>query len=404
MRILFLHRNFPSQFVHVATALAARGHDVVAIAHSSNKHPDVVPTVRYQYTPASAGNHPVSSPYVFQVARARAVTDTMLSLRAQSFNPDLVVGHPGWGETLFVKDVWPSAKLIVYAEYYHRFEGADVGFDPEFAQDDITVRHRIRAKNAAMLLSLVDSDRAVTATGWQASRFPDEFRPKLVTLHEGVDTDSIRPNPAARIAVGSRIFNAGEELVTYVSRNLEPYRGYHVFMRALPAILEARPNAHAVIVGGAGASYGERPPRSTWKDIFFDEVKARLPLERVHFVGRIAHPKFIALMQTSAVHVYLTYPFILSWSMLEAMSAGAYVIGSKTPPVEEVIAHGKNGILVDFFDQDTLTREVVTALASSFEDRKPLREAARQTILERYDLRRECLPRWIRLTETVARQ
>jgi glycosyltransferase involved in cell wall biosynthesis len=322
-------------------------------------------------------------------------------LRQEGIVPDVVVEHPGWGETLFVNDVWPRAKLIIHAEYYYRAEGTDVGFDPEFRRHDLGARERVRAKNAALLPALTDADWAVAPTNWQGSRFPAELKCKIAILHEGIDTDLVAPNPAAEVTLGTRTFRPGDEVITFVNRNLEPYRGYHVFMRALPEILAARPNAQAVIVCGDGASYGEKPARGTWKEIFLADVKDRLPLECVHFVGKVPYAGFIALVQVSAVHVYLTYPFVLSWSMLEAMSAGALVVGSRTAPVEEVIDDGENGTLVDFLDREALAREVVAALSDP-ELRRGMRAAGRRTIVERYDLRRRCLPQWMRFVPRLA--
>ena len=220
-------------------------------------------------------------------------------------------------------------------------------------------------------------------------------------LHEGIDTDLICPARDAEVGLESAglQLRPGDEVVTFVSRDLEPYRGYHIFMRALPRILERRPNARAVIVGGDKVSYGPAPPAGkSWKGIFFDEVRDRLDIGRVHFVGRVPHRALLSLLQVSAAHVYLTYPFVLSWSMLEAMSAGALVIGSRTPSVEEVITHGRNGILCDFFDADGIADAVVDALAHP--DRyQPLRDAGRRTIVERFDLRRICLPAWLALLD-----
>jgi glycosyltransferase involved in cell wall biosynthesis len=239
-------------------------------------------------------------------------------------------------------------------------------------------------------------------TAFQAGLFPAALHGKLVVLHEGIDTDLICPAPDAEVRLGGsgrRRMRAGDEVITFVSRNLEPYRGYHIFMRALPHILRRRPNARAVIVGGDAVSYGPAPASGgSWKDIFLDEVRDRLDVDRVHFVGRVPHRALLDLLRVSAAHVYLTYPFVLSWSMLEAMSAGALVIGSRTPPVAEVITHDRNGILCDFFDVDGIADAVADALAHP--DRyRALRDAGRRTIIERYDARRVCVPAWLALLE-----
>ncbi|MCB2152506.1 MAG: glycosyltransferase, partial [Rhodobacteraceae bacterium] len=200
-----------------------------------------------------------------------------------------------------------------------------------------------------------------------------------------------------------RVLRAGDEVLSFVARNLEPYRGYHVFMRALPAVMAARPAARVVIVGADGRGYGAAPASGTWKDRFLDEVAGRLDLSRVHFTGRVPHARFAALMQVTRVHAYLSYPFVLSWSLIEAMSAGALVVGSDTPPVAEAIRDGVNGRLVPFFDVPGWSRVLTDALADPVAQ-MPLRLAARETALARYDLRTVCLPRLVAFVENAIRQ
>jgi glycosyltransferase involved in cell wall biosynthesis len=222
----------------------------------------------------------------------------------------------------------------------------------------------------------------------------------LNVIHEGVDSTVARPDPTARLILAneSRVeFKAGDEIVTYVARNLEPYRGFPSFMRSLPKILAARPNARVLIVGGDEVSYGARLPQGeSYKKRLLAELGDSLDLSRVHFLGKIPYGAFIKVLQVSRVHVYLTYPFVLSWSMLEAMSAGCLIVGSRTQPVQEVLHHGANGLLVDFFSPDEIADRVTAAL----EDRlafESLRQNARQTVLDRYDLRSVCLPAHLRL-------
>ena len=222
----------------------------------------------------------------------------------------------------------------------------------------------------------------------------------IEVIFDGVDSDKVTPDPAAMVQLpGGHVLRAGDEVLTFVNRNLEPYRGYHTFIRALPEVLAARPGAQVVIVGGDDVSYGPAPRDGRrWKDIYLDEVRGRIDASRVHFLGKVPYGTFLSLMQVSRAHAYLTYPFVLSWSMVEAMSAGALVIGSDTAPVREVIRHGENGLLVDFFDVAAWSQTLITALAEP-ERFAPLRAAARQTVLDRYDLRRICLPRMIEMVE-----
>ena len=405
MDLVFVHQNFPAQFVHIARDLRrSPGVRAFVVTDLANENADFLPAARYRFDPQKvAAPERFSRNYALHATRGRMAARALAALQKQGVRPEVIVGHLGWGETLFVRDVFPDAKLIVHAEFYYSHKGADVGFDPEF-QGLATLDRAIelRAKNAAIVAAMTEADVGVAPTSWQASRFPDEFQPKLTILHEGIDTDQLRPNPKARFAVPGSDMTLGpqDEVITFVNRKLEPYRGYHIFMRALPKILAARPRAHAVIVGGAGVSYGPAPANGeSWKDRFFNEVAERLPRERVHFVSRIPFADFVALMQISAAHVYLTYPFVLSWSLLQAMSVGAPVIASKTAPVEEVVEHGVNGVLVDFFDIDGLAERVVEALRrpAAF---LPLREAARKTVQERFDLSRRCLPGWRELIGT----
>jgi glycosyltransferase involved in cell wall biosynthesis len=405
MRVLFVHQNFPAQFRHIARALHSAGHEVVAVTVESNKQPQFLPTHRYKFDVKWIGDpNPLARPVTARIIQGRAAAASMRELDAQGFVPDLVFAHLGWGESLPIRDVWPKAKLIIHAEFYYSSEGANINFDPEFTQDtSFDARYRIRLNNAPILLALCDADWGVAPTLWQKSRFPSLFQDKIVVMHEGIDTDLFSPRPYVGFTLpDGRRLNSDDEVITFLNRNLEPYRGYHIFMRALPAILAARPKAHAVVVGGDQVSYGPPAPHGgTWKDFFFNEVKEKLPLDRVHLVGKIPYSKFIDLMRLSAAHIYLTYPFVLSWSVLEAMSSERLVIASKTEPVEEAIVHGENGLLVDFFDVEKLSKTVIEVLLHPA-DYADLCKAARRSIIERFDLRTNCLPQWIEFAQRVA--
>jgi len=401
MDILFVHQNFPAQFVHVARALKDRpGLRLASVTHKANEQGETLPGARYGWESGRAGSpHRLAANFALRSSQGHMAAKAMMALRNRGFDPKLIVGHLGWGETLFAKDVFPDATLVVHAEFFYSATGADVGFDPEFPDGGMEHLFELRAKNAAILAAMNDADIAVAPTRWQASRFPAYLQPKLNVVHEGIDTDRIRPDPAAafRLPGTDLVFRPGDEIISFVNRNLEPYRGYHIFMRALPAILAARPQAHAVIVGGDTVSYGVAPANgASWKEIFLAEVRDRLPIERVHFVNRIPFADFVALMQVSAAHIYLTYPFVLSWSMLQAMSAGAPLIGSRTAPVLEVIEDGVNGVLVDFFATELLAQRAIDVLAHP-SDYAAMRAAARRTVVERYDLASRCLPGWLQL-------
>ncbi|WP_137896844.1 glycosyltransferase family 4 protein [Ramlibacter sp. 2FC] len=408
MRLLFVHQNFPGQYKHLAPALAAQGHEVHALAIN---HQPGLPGVKlhlYKVARGSSRNiHPWALETETKVLRGEACARAALALKAQGFTPDVICAHPGWGEALFLREVWPAARQLHYVEFFYSAVGQDVGFDPEFDQPDFDDGCRIRMKNANTLLNLETMDRGICPTRWQLSTVPELFRGSIEVIHDGVDTLLARPDPAADFAwrgadgTESRVLK-GDQVLTFVNRNLEPSRGYHVFMRALPQLLDRHPKLQVLIVGGGGVSYGAQPAEGGYKERFLAEVQDRLDLARVHFLGHLPYSRFLRLLQVSAVHVYLTYPFVLSWSMLEAMSAGCLVIGSRTPPVEEVIVDGENGLLVDFFAADKLASAVSRVLddPASFD---ALRANARRTIVERYDLKTLCLPRQMALVEAVHR-
>lgn len=404
MRILFVHQNFPGQFKHLAPALRARGHDALAISANPNAHLFNFPTARYAWTPPVIDRKALKHAAVFSemTQRAEVVAAAAVELRDKhGFKPDVVFGTPGWGETLFLKEVFPDARHLLYGEFFYRTKGHLLGFDPEFSKASLAARVALTADHAYLLLALNQVERILAPTRWQAQSFPDYVQDRITVVHDGVDTGSIVPdrNAVARLPDGGPEFRAGDELLTFINRNLEPHRGFHIFMRALPEVLAARPNAHVVIIGGDETSYAGRAPGGmTWKEFMLAEVGGRLDLSRVHFTGKVPYPLFLDLMRVARVHAYLTYPFVLSWSMLEAMSAGAYVIGSKTPPVEEVIQDGVNGRLVDFFDVAAWRDALIDGLAHP-ERADAMRVAARRTIVEGYDLKTVCLPKLIEFVE-----
>jgi glycosyltransferase involved in cell wall biosynthesis len=299
MRILFLHQNFPGQFLHAASALRKQGsHELVAVVPTGNTRPPLIPTRTYRFDARKApANEPLAQHYAERVGRGAAVAQELWAMRKEGFVPDLVIGHGGWGETLFVRDVSPNCHVLLHAEFYYSAAGADAGFDPEFAglPDDL-LGIRVRSRNAAMALALLDADRGVAPTYWQASRFPDSLRPKITIAHEGINTSLLRPSANAEIKLhrDGLTFHPGDEVITFVNRNLEPHRGYHIFMRALPSILARRPNAHAVIVGGDEASYG--PPKSKRR------MGATHQTNRMPWVGPILR-FFDAVMCTFAGHL-----------------------------------------------------------------------------------------------------
>jgi glycosyltransferase involved in cell wall biosynthesis len=351
-----------------------------------------VRTIRYAPTGNTPQQHAFLHPVDSAVRNGLSVAKVCEGLRADGFTPDLVIGHNGWGELFYVKDVWPDIPLLGYFEFFYKASGSDVDFDPaSVAAPDLAMR--LRTRNAINLIGLDAVDWGHTPTQWQLSQYPARHRSRITVLHEGIDTGTIRPNPTARVWLdGGLSFGAQDEIITYSARNLEPYRGFDVFMRALPRVLRARPDAHVLIVGGDDVSYGQRPVGApNWRRKLIAEVADDLDMQRVHFVGRLPFRQYLAVLQISTVHVYLTYPFVLSWSLLEAMAAGCHIVASRTPPVQEVIADGDNGWLVDFFDTAALADRIGDALRTRHAD-GAMRAAARSTIVNRYDLHGQCLP------------
>jgi glycosyltransferase involved in cell wall biosynthesis len=330
--------------------------------------------------------------------RGRAVALCLQNIRDAGFLPDVVYGHPGWGDMLHVRDVFPAARIVNYCEFYFNRDGQDLDFDPEFQGHEADA-FKIRTDNMTQLVSLVDSDAGISPTRWQRSRYPELLQKSISVIHDGIDLDIVKPDHVAEIILhhGSLRLDRSRPVITYVSRNLEPYRGFHVFMRALPAILKAVPRAHVVIVGGDDVSYSKRLPQGmTYRDAMLAEVGALLDRSRVHFLGRIPYAQYLRVLQISCVHVYLTYPFVLSWSMLEAMAAAGLVIGSRTAPVQEVIEDGVNGYLVDFFSHRELA-EAVCRACDGHRSLDPIRHAARATVEQRFNLRQDCLSRQLAL-------
>jgi glycosyltransferase involved in cell wall biosynthesis len=387
MNILFVHNNFPAQFKGLAEKLAMiPGHRVVAIGTETAQRLPGVDLRVYRMPPCDVTKtHPFARRFDLECRRATQVLYVATELLAGGFEPDLIIGHCGWGETLPMRSVFPKARIVIYCEYYYRPEGQDVHFDPEGPQFGVDGLAGLHCKNATTLLSLADADLGLSPTQWQKNTYPAEYHPKIHVVHEGVDGARLAPDAGARFVLpGGRVLHRGDEVVTFVARNLEPMRGYHVFMRALPDILAARPNAQAVVVGGDETSYGAPPENGkSWKSIHLDEIADRVDLSHVHVLPRLPYDRYVQLLQTSTAHVYLTAPFVLSWSMIEAMAIGCVIVGSDTAPVREALTHGVNGLLTPFHDQKALAGHVCRVLA----DRAAYAElgaAARETALRRY--------------------
>ena len=427
MNILLVHQNFPGQFLHLARYLRTLPNTkVMGIGEKANiqKRGTIGGIVTLGYkTPMGAGEktHPYLQFLEASVRRGQAVARGLLHMKQQGFVPDIILAHPGWGEALFARDIFPNTPLVLFCEFFFYPGEADMAFDPEYPcsfEQQISVKIR----NSVQIASIMEANALVSPTNWQASRYPKLFQPFIHIIHEGVNTELVTPEGEASIALvqGEKgectvlepgveaqvpsgpvlTLKRGQKVLTYIARNLEPYRGFHQFLRALPAIQARHPDLHTIIVGGDEVSYSlHLPAGQTYKQQILEPVQNSLDLSHVHFTGRVSYDVLLSIYRISSAHVYLTYPFVLSWSLLESMAASGLVIGSRTPPVEEVVRHGENGLLVDFFDRDALVDTVDEVLRHP-EKFGPLRQAARQTIVARYE-QRECLEKQATLLASV---
>lgn len=400
MKIVFVHQNFPGQFGRLAAIFASEGHEVVALG--TVKSTAVPGITYYPYTPVPGpdGNafHGRFAPVLGPLQRAYGVAIQARALLKQGFEPDLVVVNTGWGENLFLKDIWPKARHVAYFEFYYAAKGQDVDFDPEFPVRNEEVIWRLRVKNAMQLAALDVADAAVAPTRYQRDTFPTYFRDRIDIIHDGIEAQDLRPDPAATIQIGSNgpRFDRSVPVVSYVTRNIEPMRGSHIVLRSLPDLLALDPRLQVVCIGGTDTSYSARPPEGkTWLDLFRASIKRPVDWSRVHLVGRVPYQQFLRVLQVSSAHLYLTYPFVLSWSLIESMALECRIVASDTPPVREVITDGENGRLFPFFDQAALV-ETVRATLADREGSARLAEAARRKAVEEYDFRTVCLPQWRR--------
>ena len=361
MKYLFVHQNFPGQFLHlVRHLLAQREHDVVFICEPNNNAMPGVRRVTYKATPRPGPPvHPDARDFCHAMARAEAVAKAGNQVKALGFVPDIIIGHHGWGELLNLPDVWPNVPLLGYHEFYYQLDNLDVGFDPEFKLS-VSAHSAIRAKNAVNLIALTNPGTGQTPTQFQLDTYPDWARPNIHLLREGVNLQLCRPATAKRAdtVIAGIPIGARERLVTYVARDLEPYRGFHVMMRALPALLRTHKDARVIMVGGDDVSYGSRLSKGTWREKMVAEVGRTLDTSRVHFPGKIDYESYLAMLQRSDAHVYLTYPFVASWSLREAMACGCAIVGSDTDPVREFVTSGETGILTPFFDPGALADRI----------------------------------------------
>ena len=399
MKILFIHQNFPGQYARLAPALQQMGHEVLAISLRQEPQINGIRHIPYRL---DSGNTPGLHPFLINVEsaykRGAAVAETCHTLKAQGYQPDTICAHSGWGEALFLKEVWPNARVVAYFEYFYHEFGGDLNFDPEFPAE-AEINRKCAVRNLHLLSTLESCDVGITATHWQHALLPAAYRHKVSVIHEGIDTQQAKPNPEALLTLQETgdIIRYGDKVLTFVNRNLEPARGYHAFMRALPLIQREHPDVRVFIVGGDSFSYGKASASgNTWKQVFLEEVQGKLDMRRIHFTGQIPYDTFLKLLQISAAHVYLSYPFVVSWSLLEAMSMGCRVVAADTAPIREVIQQGVTGLLTDCLSPAALAATVSSVLSHPT-DYQPLTVNARTHVIQHYDFSQVCLSQHLNL-------
>jgi glycosyltransferase involved in cell wall biosynthesis len=399
--VLFVHNNFPAQFRGLVEALLARGVPCAAIGSATAPGVEGMPLGRYATRRGTTeGIFPFAVRAEADLIRGADALRVGRSLKDAGLDPQVIVGHPGWGETVFLDELWPDAKRVMFSEFFYKGRGLDIDFDEEFFQTTEQAVLAGKAKNAVMTLALAEADVIVTPTEFQGSVLPAVFRPRLRVIHEGVDTDAIRPGPPGASAEpfalpDGRVIAPGAPVITYANNHMEPLRGLHIFARALPRLMAEVPDAQVLMFGAdAPRPYGGSPPDGrTWREVIFEGLE--IDAGRLHFLGKAPHEQMLAALRLSAVHVYYTYPFVLSWSLVEAMASGCYVIASDTPPLHDAIEDGVNGRLLPFFDVDALAQAMIDACRDPAAS-AALRAAARATAVAKFS-RADGLAAWMQV-------
>ena len=402
MKFLFSHRNFPAQFRHILLELSKDSSNEIVFITGTKNDVQIPGVKKYEYKlkrEVPKNCHRYLRTIEEAVIHGQSAAEVAIKLKNKGFKPDVIYAHP-WGNSLYFKDIFPDVPLINFCEWYYQSENSDMDFGGEKLNEDR--KAKTRTMNAQLLLDLTACDKGICPTQWQKSQFPKDFHHKIEVLHDGIDTDYFTPNPDAVLEIPNTNIEltAKDEVVTYATRGMEAYRGFPQFMEMSEKLLKRRPNVHIVIAGEDRICYGPKLGKGSYKQIMLDKLD--LDMSRVHFTGGLPYMEYKKLLQISSAHVYLTYPFVLSWSILEAMSCGCCIVGSKTRPVEEVIEDNQNGLLVDFFNIDELTDKVEYALDNP-DKTAEIRENARNTIIEKYDLKK-LLPKHIEILKSTAKQ
>ena len=386
VRLLLIHQNFPGQFRHLAAGLAQRGHELIGLG--TTQGPELPAGMLYgSYAEPEAATGCLDPELEAAFGRAERVLHACQALEHEAGRPDAVILHSGWGEGLYLRDLWPDVPLVAYPELYGSPLLVGFGFDHDLGPMPADLPGRLRRHNLLSLAALQDSDAVICPTQFQRDTFPTPLRERIEVIHEGVDLEAITPSPERCVDLGNGlILRSGDPVVTFCSRHLEPLRGFHTHMRALPALQHAHPEVRVLIVGENSTGYGHASLHPDGhRGALLEELEGRLDLDRIHFLDRIPYSHLLALFQITAAHVYFTYPYALSWSCLEAMACGAAVVGSLSPPVQEAIRHGESGLLVEFNEPAQLAAALLELLQRP-QLRARLGAGARRRIEEIYGL------------------
>lgn len=384
MNILFLHRNFPAQFKYLATALANNPKNTVMFMTNDEKGQiKGVKKLVYKITKQVPEDcHPYLKAHEDALLHGQAAATLALDLKKQKVKIDVIYTQP-FGPGLFMKYMFPDVPLIYYCEWFNKVEGAEVGFDGNLPNENF--RAKIRCSNSNTLVDLYSCDACIAPMNWQKLQFPREFHNKIQVIPDGIDTETYKPDNDAKFLIEDENLelSAKDEVITYATRGLDPYRGFPQFMEAIEKLQIKRPNTHFVIVKEDETYYRQPIGIDLYQD--FDMSNLNLDMNRVHFVGELSPAKHLKLLQLSSAYVYLTYPYILSRTLLESMSTGCCVVASNSQPVLEVIKNCQNGLLVDFFNVEQLVEKIEYVLDNK-DKVKALRDNARNTIIDNYGL------------------
>lgn len=382
MRVLFAHQSFPSQFKYLAPSLAKLGHQVVFMSAPTEKRLPGVAQHFYTLGPEEHCESTLLKPLADALRYGLAARQAATSLAEMGFSPDVIVAHPGWGEALFLKDVFGSAHLVSFLELF--FTPEDSFFDFASPSPDIDTRALLHMRNGPLLEALIHSSWNIAPTEWQRNLFPDHFMDRTTVIHEGINVSKFAPTSGAELRCDDgTLLKQGMEVVTFVARYLEPIRGLKSFLMAAELILKQRPKAHIVVVGHDRGGYGDPPPKGcTHKEVILGSCD--LDRRRVHFMGCVGQSIVVKVLQMSTVHVFLTYPFLISYSVLEALACECVLIASDTGPVREIVADGTNGLVVDFFDAEQIANLACSVLARP-EDFALLGRRGRDLIARKYN-------------------